>query len=92
MAASHRSRGEHAPGVGSLRGLAYNGVGVTWILTSDFAENGADTKMALRQRRFFFMVHHGWEASPMADSRRGVLKRRHCVHAVLYKVLTGLGK
>jgi hypothetical protein len=28
----------------------------------------------------------------VADSRRGVLKRRHRVHAVLYKVLTGLGK
>jgi hypothetical protein len=46
MAASHRSRGERAPGVGSLRGLAYNRAGATWILTSDFAENGADSKRA----------------------------------------------
>jgi hypothetical protein len=46
MAASYRSRGERAPGVGSLRGLAYNGAGATWILTSDFAENGADSKRA----------------------------------------------
>jgi hypothetical protein len=28
----------------------------------------------------------------VADSRLGVLKRHHHVHAVLYKVLTGLGK
>jgi hypothetical protein len=28
----------------------------------------------------------------VADSRLGVLKRHHCVHAVLYKVLMGLGK
>jgi hypothetical protein len=27
-------------------GLAYNGVGATWILTSDFAENGANSKKA----------------------------------------------
>jgi hypothetical protein len=45
-----------------------------------------------RQRRFLFTVHRSWEASLVADSRRGVLKRRHRVHAVLYKVLTWLGK
>jgi hypothetical protein len=28
----------------------------------------------------------------VADSRLGVLKRHHRVHAVLYKVLMGLGK
>jgi hypothetical protein len=28
----------------------------------------------------------------VADSGQGVLKRRHRVHAVLHKVLTGLGK
>jgi hypothetical protein len=27
MATIHRSKGEHAPGVGSLQGLAYNGPG-----------------------------------------------------------------
>jgi hypothetical protein len=32
------------------------------------------------------MVHRSW------DSCLGVLKRHHHVHAVLYKVLTGLGK
>jgi hypothetical protein len=46
MAASRRSRGEQAPGVGSLWGLAYNGTGATWILTSDFAENGVVSKRA----------------------------------------------
>jgi hypothetical protein len=40
MAASRRSRGERTPGVRSLSGLAYNGVGATWILTGDFAKNG----------------------------------------------------
>jgi hypothetical protein len=44
MAAAHRSRGERALVVGSLQGLAYNRAGATWILTSDFVENGADSK------------------------------------------------
>jgi hypothetical protein len=35
--------------------------------------------------------HRSWEASLVADSCLGVLKRHHHVHAVLYNVLTGLG-
>jgi hypothetical protein len=45
-----------------------------------------------RQRCFLFMVHRSWEASLVANSCLGVLKLHHRVHAVLHKVLTGLGK
>jgi hypothetical protein len=61
------------------------------ILTKGFTTKGVLVE-GLRLRCFLFMVHHSWEASLVADSRLGVLKRHHRVHAVLYKVLTGLGK
>jgi hypothetical protein len=46
MAAAHRSKGECAPVIRSLWGLAYNEAGATWILTSEFAQNRADSKRA----------------------------------------------
>jgi hypothetical protein len=68
MAATHRSRGERAPIVGSLRGLTYNEAGATWILTSEFAENGAVSKRACDGRAFTPKLGNGgcsrwWSAS-----------------------------
>jgi hypothetical protein len=68
MAAAHRSKGECAPVIRSLWGLAYNEAGATWILTSEFAQNRADSKRACNGRAFTPKLGNGdcsqwWSAS-----------------------------
>jgi hypothetical protein len=52
------------------------------------AQNEEETKGILT-KGFTTKGASSWRAH---DSRLGVLKRHHRVHAVLYKILTGLGK
>jgi hypothetical protein len=45
-----------------------------------------------RRRGFFFLVHHRWEASLVAGSRRGALQQHHRVPTVLDKAPVGAKK